>query len=187
MAHGTVNRGQQMPSPPPIWATTDATRWEVARQRESVIRPLADLASRSSEQVDEAARALGVSRSLVYRLVARYRQLPKTSSLLPRTRGRPQGVRVLNPRLESLVATTIDKTYLTEQRPRMADLMRAVVTDCGHEGLPVPCYRTVKRRVDAIDRKRIVARRLGPRAAQQAFGPVCASPLNSLHCGHAPG
>ena len=34
--------------------------------------------------------------------------------------------------------------------------------------------------VDAIDRKLIVARRLGPRAAQQPFGPVRASPLNWL-------
>jgi hypothetical protein len=42
------------------------------------------------------------------------------------------------------------------------------------------CYRTVKRGVEAIDRKVIVARRLGFRAAQQAFGPVRASPLNAL-------
>jgi putative transposase len=79
-----------------------------------------------------------------------------------------------------LVATTIETFFLTEQRPRLADLQRAVTLECRQQGLRPPSYRTLKRRVDAIDRKLVVARRLGLRAAQQAFGPVRSSPLNAL-------
>ena len=153
----------------PHWATADATAWEVARKREAVIRPLSEVSSLTSEQVKEAAQALALGRTLVYRLVARYRRRPYTSSLLPRIRGRARRVRLLDPTLESVIEPAIDTIYLTEQRPRMADLMRALVTQCRQQQLPAPSYRTMKRRVDAIDRKSIVARRLGTRAAQQAF------------------
>ena len=164
----------------PDWATADTTAWEIARSREAVIRPLTELSSLTIERVENAAQALALSRSLVYRLVARYRRRPQTSSLLPRIRGRARRVRRLDPTLESVIETAIDTMYLTEQRPRMADLMRALATQCRQQRLPAPSYRTVKRRVDAIDRKLIVTRRLGARAAQQAFGPVHASPLNWL-------
>jgi putative transposase len=164
----------------PDFRTASEAAWQVARQREAVVRSLADLSPLTIERADEAAHALGISRSLVYRLVARYRRRRHTSSLHLRTRGRARRARQLDPRLESLVATTIDTFYLTEQRPRLADLLRALTVQCRQQRLPVPCYRTVKHRVEAIDRKVIVARRLGFRAAQQAFGPVRASPLNAL-------
>ena len=86
----------------------------------------------------------------------------------------------LDPRLESLVATAIDTLYLTEERPRLADLMRAVALQCRQQRLRAPSYRTIKRRVEAIDRKVIVARRLGVRTAEHLFGHVRASPLNAL-------
>jgi putative transposase len=164
----------------PDWRTASEAAWQVARRREAIVRPLADLSPLTIERVDEAAHALGVSRSFVYRLVARYRRRRHTSSLLPRIRGRAPRARQLDPRLESLVATTIDTFYLTEQRPRLADLIRTLTVQCRQHRLHVPCYLTVKRRVEAIDRKLIVARRLGFRAAQHAFGPVRTSPLNAL-------
>jgi hypothetical protein len=63
----------------PRWATADATAWEVARRREAVIRPLTERSSLTRERVIDAAQALGVGRTLVYRLVARYRRRPYTS------------------------------------------------------------------------------------------------------------
>jgi hypothetical protein len=144
--------------PIPDWATADATAWEVARSREAVIRPLTELSSLTIERVEHAAQALALSRSLVYRLVARYRRRPQTSSLLPRIRGRARRVRRLDPTLESVIQTALDTIYLTEQRPRMADL-RALATQCRQQQRRAPSYRTVKRRVDALDRKLIVARR----------------------------
>ena len=55
----------------PNWATVGEAAWEVARQREAIIRPLADVSPLTVERADEAARALTLSRSVVYRLVQR--------------------------------------------------------------------------------------------------------------------
>ena len=92
--------------------TADAAAWAIARQREAVIRPLLDVPL-ALPRVIEAARALGVSRSLVYRLVARYRRRAQTSSLLPRTRGRAPRIRMLDPQREAIIANAIEQVYLT--------------------------------------------------------------------------
>jgi hypothetical protein len=75
----------------PAWETANAADWALARQREAVIRPLFDVPL-THARADEAAGALGVTRTLFYRLLARYRRRRQTSSLLPRTRGRTRHV-----------------------------------------------------------------------------------------------
>jgi putative transposase len=132
--------------------TADEAAWALARQREVVIRPLLDLRPLPLPRVEAAARALGVSRSLIHRLVARYRRRAQTSSLLPRTRGRARHLRMLDPPREAIIATAIDQVYLTEERPRLTDLMRAIRVICQREKVRAPNYRTVKLRVDALDR-----------------------------------
>ena len=62
--------------------------WGVALHRESVIRRLAEHPRLSSESIAEAANQLGLSRSILYKLLQRYRRRPQTSSLLPWKRGR---------------------------------------------------------------------------------------------------
>jgi DNA invertase Pin-like site-specific DNA recombinase len=54
------------------WETADAADWALARQREAVVRPLLETPLTVS-RADEAASRLGVSRTLLYRLLARYR------------------------------------------------------------------------------------------------------------------
>jgi hypothetical protein len=66
----------------PSWHSASKAKWEEACRREADIRPLVVEGSVSNAQADQAAQELGVSRSLVYRLVARYRQRAQTSSLL---------------------------------------------------------------------------------------------------------
>jgi hypothetical protein len=155
----------------PDAATATEASWALARRREAIIRPLADCSPLTIERVDEAAQALTISRSFAYRLLERYRRRPQTSSLLPRVGGRAPRARQLDRDLESLVATTIETFFLTEQRPRLADLQRAVTLECRQQGLRPPSYRTLKRRVDAIDRKLVVARRLGLLRARMAIKP----------------
>ena len=55
----------------------------LALAREAVIRPLADQAEFTGGLVATASAELGISRSLVYRLVAKFRTRPQVSSLLP--------------------------------------------------------------------------------------------------------
>jgi hypothetical protein len=54
--------------------------WRLAMEREFVIRPLAAEAKLTSEQMEEAMLRLSLGRSVLYKLVHRYKQRPQTSS-----------------------------------------------------------------------------------------------------------
>jgi putative transposase len=75
---------------PPSWQDASNAEWKEACRRETVIRPLVEEGLVSNARADQAAEELGISRSLVYRLVARYRRRAQTSSLLSVPRGRPK-------------------------------------------------------------------------------------------------
>jgi putative transposase len=122
--------------------------------------------------VDETAHTLKLSRSLVYQLVAQYRKRPQTSTLLLGHSGRPRGFRVLEPEREAVIDNAIQNYYLTRERPRIADLMREIVTGSRQQGLKPPNFRSVKRRLDALDPSIVMKKRMGGKAAASAFRPV---------------
>ena len=132
----------------------------------------------SAAMAKEAAATLGISRALLYRLVARFRARAQVSTLLPRKPGRKRHTHQLSDALERLIADTIDEVYLQRERPRVADLIRAVNARCHAAGLAAPDHRTVKRRLAVIDARKLARRRLGSRAARERFDPVQASSLN---------
>lgn len=65
---------------------TDA-QWAVAAKREEIIAKLASMGSIRRADIDVAAKTLGLSRAMTYRLLARYREDPRTSALLAETGG----------------------------------------------------------------------------------------------------
>jgi putative transposase len=77
------------------WQSASDEDWELALAREAVIRPLADQTEVTAGLVARASAELGISRSLVYRLVAKFRKRPQISSL-PGKRGRRPTTRVLS-------------------------------------------------------------------------------------------
>ena len=88
----------------PSWHSASEADWEEACRREAVIviRPLVVEGSVSNARPDQAAKELGLSRSLVYRLVARYRQRAQPSSLLSVPRGRTERTQWLDKEVERL-------------------------------------------------------------------------------------
>ena len=69
------------------WQDAADWQWQEACRREAVIRPLAEQDPVSREAATAAAKQLGISSRLVYRLVARFRRRSQTSSLVPGARG----------------------------------------------------------------------------------------------------
>jgi hypothetical protein len=55
------------------WQSASDEDWALALAREAVIRPLTDQPEVTEELVVTASAELGISRSLVYRLVAKFR------------------------------------------------------------------------------------------------------------------
>jgi putative transposase len=70
--------------------------WTLALGRECVVRPLAESGRPTKEGVQLAMVQLGLGRSVLYKLLRRYRQRPQTSSLLPWKRGRGREKSLLN-------------------------------------------------------------------------------------------
>jgi putative transposase len=123
-------------------------------------------------QVDRAPKILGLGRSVTYRLIARFRQRPQTSSLLLAKAGRPRSLRLLNPRVEAIVEQAIKTFYLSPQRPSIRALVREIALNCETEKLPAPTFRTIKRRLAELDPQLITKTRLGARKAQELYRPV---------------
>ena len=145
--------------------------WQVACAREAVIRPLA--ASHVARgEIEAAATTLGIRRAYVYRLLATYRQRPQTSTLVPKHRGRPQDTRVLDRKVEAVIDAAIVGFYLTRERPRFSDLMRDIEARCHSETLSPPDYRTVRRRLNDFDARKVTAARHGGKRAREKFGPA---------------
>ena len=91
----------------PNWHSASENDWNVARRRETLIRSLVVRGSITYNDVDAAATELGLSRSFMYKLLARYRRRPQTSSLLFAKRGRSDDSRSLDQEREQLIQTAI--------------------------------------------------------------------------------
>jgi putative transposase len=159
------------------WETAGEAAWGLAMQREAVIRPLAEQARLRAESVADAARQLGLSRSVLYELLQRYRRRPQTSSLLPWKRGRKPNGSLLGDEREALLNTCIDEFYLQPERPSLAALHLEVRRRFAEMTLPVPNYRTVLRRVGAVDASTTLRRREGAKKAREKLRPLSISSL----------
>ncbi|HEY2856894.1 MAG TPA: Mu transposase C-terminal domain-containing protein [Terracidiphilus sp.] len=146
--------------------------WKIACQREAVIRPLAAASQIGRKEIEEASAALGVQRAYLYRLLAAYRERPQTSTLVPQHRGRPHQLRVLDAKVEAVIQAAITGFYLTRERPRFSDLMRDIEARCHAERVAAPNYRTVHRRLDDFDGRKVTAARHGGKRAREIYGPA---------------
>ena len=110
----------------PKWQSASDEDWALALAREAVIRPLTDQPEATEGLVVTASAELGISRSMVYRLVAKFRKRPQVSSLLPGKRGRKASARALSVAAEAVVRDAITDVYLQPEKPRLSDLLREI-------------------------------------------------------------
>jgi putative transposase len=161
------------------WEAASDSEWGLALEREAVIRPLAEQGRLSVAAIDDAADRLRLSRSVLYDLLRRYRRRPQTSSLLPWKRGRGTNDCVLAPEREELLQTCIREFYLSPERPSLAALVREVRLRFAEQQLPAPHYRTLQRRVEALDLRTVITKREGSKRARAKCGPVGVSTLRA--------
>ena len=69
---------------------------------------------------------------------------------MPRTRGRPAGLRLLDKKVEALISKCIREIYLTPNRPTLKRLTDEVHAKCATAGFSLPDRRTIRARVLAI-------------------------------------
>ena len=151
--------------------TAPEAEWAIASKRAKVMDGLLSQ-GRSAAGVAEAARELGLSVAMMYRLLARYRKNSTPSALLPAKAGVAAGATLLDPGVEALAQRLIRSFYLTKERPRIADLHRQIAIECRRLGLKTPSYKAVWRRVHNLDPALVVRERAGARAARERFHSV---------------
>src|SRR5271170_5823040 len=138
--------------------------------------------------VGTVAWELGVSRSTMYRLIVAYRAKGTVSSVEPRAMGRRKDALVLDAKRERLIASAIQEIYLKPERPTMTYLIEQVRARCAQKGLPLPDRRTIKARVDRIDRRKVAVKRRdakGVKATKAVPGQYAASrPLEVVQIDH---
>lgn len=153
--------------------------WAIAANREEVIASLASQPQLHQSDLERASQALCLRRSMIYKLVARYRQNPHTSALLNDRAGRKSGSRVLAKQVEEVVVECLKVHFLTPERPSVASLHRLIVAECRKAGLKAPSYKAVRSRIDSFDVKKLIQKRFGAKAARDRFQPVSAEGLRA--------
>ena len=142
----------------------------------------------SIKDVDEVAWELGVSRATLYRLIAAFRSNRTVSSVEPRRRSRRKNAFVWDHRREKLISLAVREIYLKPERPTMTYLIEQVRARCARAELPLPDRRTIKARVDRIDRRVAALKRQdskGVKATKAIPGQYVASrPLETVQIDH---
>jgi putative transposase len=118
-----------------------------------------------------------LSRSILYKLLQRYRQRPQTSSLLPWKRGRKPDEPLLDDECEALLNTCIDEFYLQLERPSFAALHLEVRRRfCGTDfsSLKLSHRATAG---GSCGRPHYNRRRHGAKGAREKLGPLNVSSL----------
>ena len=142
----------------------------------------------SIADVDEVAWELGVSRATLYRLIAAFRAKRTVSSLEPRSRGRRRNTFVLDLQREKLISQAIREIYLKPERPTITYLVEQVRARCMRAELPPPDRRTIKARIDRINKRVAALKRKdskGVKATKAVPGQYVASrPLEVVQIDH---
>ena len=101
--------------------------------------------------IKKACATLELSRAMVFRLLARYKEDRRFSVLLPRPQGRKRGSHALLEGQERMISLQIQKVARTGENPSLAALHRKIAAACRKRRLPIPSYGTVLRRLRAYD------------------------------------
>lgn len=151
----------------------DAASWAEALRRDELLRPLVEADSPvSRSEASAVAGRLGISQRWAFVLLRRLRADLRTSALVARGRGRPRGLRLLQPEVEAVVEGQVRDYFATTQKPSKQDLFEAIRRECRRRGLQPPGNETVRRRLRAMDPVAIAAGRHGRKMARDRHGPA---------------
>ena len=123
----------------------------IAKIRERVFSHLAEQPECSRAMIKKACATLELSRAMVFRLLARYKEDRSFSVLLPRPQGRKRGSHFLLEGQERMISLQIQEAVGTGKNPSLATLHRKIAAACRKRRLPSPSYGTVLRRLRAYD------------------------------------
>lgn len=158
-------------APTPDLATISEEDWRIISQRAEVVRRLSESGRQTAADVRNAARSIGIGKSMMYRLLAKWRMNGGVvTALLPEKTGPSSGqVSKLSPQLQSIVEATIREKWLTRQQESIEAVIREIGIRCRRAKLQPPSPTTVRRRIAALGAKTSLKARRGAKAAHVKY------------------
>ena len=162
---------------------------EESERRAAKLRPLVALGEAPAVLVRAAACDLNISERWAYHLIRRLREHGgELSALLPHDgRGAPCKPRISGDR-EAIISVVISSEYLTHQKARPAQIVRAVRAQCREKGISAPSEATIRRRLRQIPKDDISRSREVEADTKPVFGatPIPDYPLDVVQIDHMP-
>lgn len=150
----------------------DEAEYSEAQRRLAAIGPLLADRFRSEAKVTARAKEIGVGRATLYVWLRTYEDSPQVSSLIPRRRGRPKGVNMLEADREAVIAAAIERCHRTKHRHRVSKTVEAVREMCRNAGLTAPHANTVRTRVTGLPRGETLRARGEGELARNTLEPI---------------
>lgn len=147
--------------------------------------------NRTYEEVDVVAKKIGKSRITIYRWLSKL-EADQTATSLLREKRNDIGRSRLNTETDQIITDQIDRFYLVKERPTVIELWEQIVIACRDKKIPPPSRTTVKRRVDRIQDRLVMAKRYSPKMARENYEPLRGSfpgadvPLSVYQIDHTP-
>jgi putative transposase len=141
-------------------------RWDLAVERQRVLRPLLDNPDRTRAAVEAAAQRLNVHPATIYRLLARYSVGETAESVVTGVGGWKAGRPRLPARVIEIVDLAIEQLFLDRQSITKAQLGREIAGRCVSANLVALSRSAISRRLQRIGERELARRRKGPGAAE---------------------
>jgi putative transposase len=166
--------------------------WAVGQRRFSAIKPLLEDPLRSRMSAEKIAKKMKVHVATIYKWLKDYQMAGHVAALVPVKRGRKTGSRLLGETQETIIATTIEDTYLIKQRPRPKDVATEVSRRCRLAGVLEPHENTVRKRIAEINPALQLRRRGKKEEARNRYNAIQGNfpggehPLDVVQIDHTP-
>jgi putative transposase len=166
--------------------------WREAERRYEAIKPLIAIVGMGRADVEERAKQVGVNAATLYRWLKRYKAYGVVVALISQKRGWKEG-RVRIPQFtEKIIDETIQKFYLTTQRPTAQKTVTEVLRQCQIRGAEAPHPSTIRARISKISDKQRLRGRGFKEQAKNKFLPTAGKmpnvnfPLAMIQIDHTP-
>ncbi len=163
--------------------------WQDAEKRALTLRQLAALDEAPVHLVQAAARDLNISERWAYRLIRRLRERDgELTALLPQQgRGGPRRPRISGDR-KAIISEVIETRYLTRQKVRRTEIVKAIKVKCREAGISPPSEATIRRRIANVGKDAISRQREADPDTRPVYGeaPIPAYPLDFVQIDPTP-
>lgn len=150
-----------------------AEEWQVAKNREKILKSLAKEAVCTSLMAQKAGKQLGLSQRQIYNLIKIYRASGyELLSLIPNKTNGGKGKSRIKSDLEYIIDFEIRNLYLSKQKIKSSKLVEAIRLNCFNKQLNPPSKNTILRRLaNCFSAQEVASKRLGG-SAKAKYIPV---------------